>query len=452
MYRLHLSLRFLSHHWLMTLIGSFFVGASLVILVVVMAIMDGFQAQLKDTIRGSGADLTVTPRYPVDLARLQTVLVDALGDRAEAASPYYQTVTFVKKEGHIDPALEETYHFAAVSGVDGRLEQRVNRFGEYIRQPTGDKQRFLDDPFRVNDDMERAMGTVGVIIGSDLLKDLGLVVGERVRMFSIVADDDGSGGSDPGDYRFRYELFKIVGLYESKNSEIDRRTVFMDHEAFRKFFDSSTSRPSVRIRLSDGMELTDVRPILDRERARIVRASVDPSYVLRPGDGAFSIDTWKSENQTLVRAIESEKSMILSIAFLIVVAGASSIFAAQWLLVTDKIREIGILRALGAQVGGVVAIFVGNGLLMGLLGSIGGALVGLLAVDRIDDVHAVISWITGRPVFDPKIYLFEKIPTRVDYAQVAQFALAALVCTLFASAVPALRAGFMDPAKALHRD
>jgi lipoprotein-releasing system permease protein len=436
----------------MTLIGSFFVGASLVILVVVMAIMDGFQEKLKDTYRGSSADAIVTPRYPVDLTRLQAVLLESLGSYAEAAAPYYESVTFLKKEGLIDPALEPTYHFAKVCGVDGRLEQRVNRFGEYVDRPTSDRQRFLDDPSRVDDDMERAMGTVGVIVGKDLLRELGLVPGQRVRMFSILPDDSAADDADPSNYRFRYELFQIVGRYDSSNSEIDRRTVFMDHDAFRKFFDSSTSRPSARIRLAAGTELADVRPTLDRERARIVRASVDPNYALRPGDGAFSIDSWKSENQTLVRAIESEKSMILSIAFLIVVAGASSIFAAQWLLVTDKIREIGILRALGAQVGGVVAIFVGNGLLMGLLGSVGGALVGLLAVNRIDDVHALISTILGRPVFDPNIYLFEKIPTRVDYGQVAQFALAALICTLFASAVPALRAGFMDPAKALHRD
>jgi len=77
---------------------------------------------------------------------------------------------------------------------------------------------------------------------------------------------------------------------------------------------------------------------------------------------------------------------------------------------------------------------------------------GLLVVRYIDTVAGWISAITGRPVFDPKIYLFPSIPTAVDYAEVTHYAVAALVCTLIASAVPAIRAGLLNPAEALHRD
>jgi lipoprotein-releasing system permease protein len=163
-------------------------------------------------------------------------------------------------------------------------------------------------------------------------------------------------------------------------------------------------------------------------------------------------ESWRDRHRSLVQAIESEKSMILVIAFLIVVAGTSSIFAAQWLLVSDKVREIGILRALGADFNGVVSIFVLNGFLMGVLGSAGGTFGGLLVVKYVDQVHALISWIMGRPVFDPNIYMFQSVPTQVDYGEVTRYAVAALVCTLIASAVPAMRAGFLRPAEALHRD
>ena len=99
-----------------------------------------------------------------------------------------------------------------------------------------------------------------------------------------------------------------------------------------------------------------------------------------------------------------------------------------------------------------MSIFVLNGFLMGLLGSIGGALGGLLVVRYIDAVHGGISWILGRKVFDPNVYLFQSIPTLVDYAEVTRYALAALICTLIAAAIPAIRAGMMNPAAALHRD
>src|SRR5688572_4051151 len=97
MYRLFLSLRFLRHHWLMTMIGSFFVGASLVILVVVMAVMDGFQSKLKETMAGSSADLTLTPLWPCDPVKLAAAIEEIPG--FEAAGPYFETITLVKREG-----------------------------------------------------------------------------------------------------------------------------------------------------------------------------------------------------------------------------------------------------------------------------------------------------------------------------------------------------------------
>jgi lipoprotein-releasing system permease protein len=93
-----------------------------------------------------------------------------------------------------------------------------------------------------------------------------------------------------------------------------------------------------------------------------------------------------------------------------------------------------------------------NGFLMGVLGSAGGALGGLLVVRYIDAVHSMLSWILGHKVFDPAVYNFVAIPTRVDYGEVTRYAVAALVCTLIASAVPAVRAGLLRPAEALHRD
>ena len=184
----------------------------------------------------------------------------------------------------------------------------------------------------------------------------------------------------------------------------------------------------------------------------IAMHSVRPGVRLRAGEVAAKVETWEDLNVTLVQAIETEKRMILVIAFLIVVAGASSIFAAQWLLVSDKLREIGLLRALGARVPGVASLFVLNGFLMGLLGSAGGVVVGLAAVEYIDVVEDAVSFLTGSEVFNREIYLFDSIPTHVDHAQVLRYAVAALVCTLIAAFIPALRAAFMDPAEALHRD
>jgi len=461
MYRLFLSLRFLRHHWLMTLIGSFFVGASLVILVVVMAVMDGFQAKLKETIAGSSADLLLTPRWPCDPSALADALEDhKLVPGIAAASPFYETITLTRRAGKIDPSREKM-HYAAVYGVDPARESRVNRFSEYlslIDRKSGARRQAVRDraaPFEVYDAQEKSAGTVGVVLGVGLADDIGVDLNQKIRVAIAETPKSANGGaasSDPTELSLKYLQVMVVGLYQSGNSEIDRSCMFMDHRAFRRLFGEDMARASVRCKLVDPDDLKDVEKNLKNAIGELAERSYPPGVVHDPSLLTLRRESWRERNRSLVQAIESEKSMILVIAFLIVVAGTSSIFAAQWLLVSDKVREIGILRALGADFNGVVSIFVLNGFLMGVLGSAGGAFGGLLVVRYIDQVHALISWILGRPVFDPEIYMFQSVPTLVDYGEVARYATAALVCTLVASAVPAMRAGFLRPAEALHRD
>ena len=457
MYRLHLSFKFLRHHWLMTLIGSFFVGASLVILVVVMAVMDGFQERLRQTVSGSSADFIVTPRYPAVLDNLAAALKEHV-PQVVAASPFEQTLTFVQRTGKIDP-LEDKLEYAQVYGIDGWREQEVNRFGEYLRYRGSrlPSVKDLHDPFKVHDALDEASGIKGVIVGSGLLRRLRSDVGDRIRIAALrrkPASSDGTGGAGTtvDDYDQDWLVFRVVGVYESGNSDKDRSCLFLDWRVVQELWSVDLRKSSVRCRLTDPDGYQDARRALGARIEPVIRESAVPGVVIASYDKALLAESWMDENATLVRAIESEKSMILIIAFLIVVAGTSSIFAAQWLLVSDKVREIGILRALGAGVEGVMSVFVLNGFLMGVLGSVGGTLCGLFVVDKIDYVHQLVKVLTGRDVFPADIYLFTSIPTRVNYDDVTRYAGAALVCTLIASAIPALRAGLMDPAKALHRE
>lgn len=452
MYPLHLSFRFLRHHWLMSLIGSFFVGASLVILVVVMSVMDGFQARLKETVSGSSADFIITPRYPADLDKLARAL-EANVPQVTAAAPFESVSTLVQRTNP-DP-LDEKLIYAQVFGVDGWREAQVNRFAEFLRDKETRELTVADpkEPFRVPDPLDAATGTRGVIVGRGLLKALRAEPGEKIRIAAIRrkrSAEGGSGGIE--DYEQDWLSYRVVGVYASGNSEVDRSCLFLDWKVVQELWSPDLRKSSVRCRLTDPDAFGAARLALGARFRTVVDDS--SSVPLESGDPRMVIlpESWKDENRTLVQAIESEKAMILIISFLIVVAGTSSIFAAQWLLVSDKVREIGILRALGAGVGGVMSIFVLNGLMMGVTGSVAGALTGLFVVARIDDLHRAIHAVTGREVFDPSIYLFDRIPTLVDYGAVTAYAAAAGVCTLLASAIPALRAGLMDPAKALHRE
>lgn len=447
MYRLHLSLQFLRHHWLMSLIGSFFVGTSLVILVVVMAVMDGFQQRLTDTVAGFSADYILVPRTQGDFGKL-SVAVEENVEGVVAAGPFHETVTLIQRGGPTNP-LRDKLEFAQVYGVDGWREQRINRFGEYIAGEGG--VRDLREPFKIYDRLAEKSGTKGVILGFGLQQTLGVRVGDKVKLASIRRKQGTNPEStESADFDIKWLRYPVVGIYRSGNHEKDARCLFLEHTVVEELWSADVRRSGVRAKLGPGATFASAKASTQRVFPTLMAAAGAPPAPVEETIG--TLGSWKDENPTLMSAIESEKSMILVIAFLIVIAGTSSIFAAQWLLVSDKIREIGILRALGAGIEGVMSVFVFNGLLMGIIGSASGAVLGLVVVKNIDAVAKFIGWIMGREVFPQDIYLFATIPTKVDHAAVVNYSLAALACTLVASAIPALRAGLMDPAKALHRE
>ena len=119
------------------------------------------------------------------------------------------------------------------------------------------------------------------------------------------------------------------------------------------------------------------------------------------------------------------------------------------MIVVEKTRDIGILKALGASSRGIMSIFLGYGLALGLVGSGVGVGIGLLFVRYINQVEGVISWILGRKVFDENIYYFHEIPTVVQPGMVASVALGAVIIAVLASVLPARRASALHPVRAL---
>ena len=243
-------------------------------------------------------------------------------------------------------------------------------------------------------------------------------------------------GSPP---RIHRDFFTIVDFYESKMSEYDSKFAFVPIETLQKLrgmMDPSTGRSyvnAISIKLKPGRDMNAVR---DR-----LRAAFAPQY--------YSIDTWRDNQGALLAAVHMETAILNVLLFLIICVAGFGILAIFFMIVVEKTRDIGILKSLGASSTGVMSIFLGYGLLLGLVGSGVGLVMGLLFVHYINEIADILGRLTGRPVFDPDIYYFYKIPAIVDPFTVAWIVGGAMTIAVLAGILPALRAARLHPVEAL---
>ena len=165
--------------------------------------------------------------------------------------------------------------------------------------------------------------------------------------------------------------------------------------------------------------------------------------------GMVSIKTWEEKQSLLLSAVEVETAILNVLLFLIITVAGFGILAIFYMIVVEKTRDIGILKSLGASSNGIMSIFLSYGLALGIVGSTAGVVIGLLIVRYINQIEDGLSWMTGRKVFDEKIYYFFEIPTSVNPMIVMSVAFGAISIAILASILPARRAARLHPVRAL---
>jgi lipoprotein-releasing system permease protein len=227
----------------------------------------------------------------------------------------------------------------------------------------------------------------------------------------------------------------VVDSFRSGMNEYDTSIVLMNIEELQKNrgMHRDNSITSIHIRLKDFNDAPKAIAALER--------------AFPPGQ--VSIKTWEEKQGLLLSAVEMETSILNVLLFLIITVAGFGILAIFFMIVVEKTRDIGILKSLGASSTGVMSIFLSYGLGLGIVGSSAGVAIGLLFVRYINQIEDGLSWLTGRKVFDEKIYYFFEIPTYVNPWMVISVACGAISIAVLASILPARRAARLHPVRAL---
>jgi lipoprotein-releasing system permease protein len=164
---------------------------------------------------------------------------------------------------------------------------------------------------------------------------------------------------------------------------------------------------------------------------------------------AYRIQTWMDMQGPLLAAVQMETTILNILLFLIIAVAGFGILATFFMIVVEKTRDVGVLKALGAPSSGVMSIFLSYGFSLGTVGSSVGMVLGLLFVYYINEIAAGLEYVTGREVFDPTIYYFQEIPTEIEPLMVVLVVIGATLIAVLASVLPALRAARLHPVEAL---
>ena len=231
----------------------------------------------------------------------------------------------------------------------------------------------------------------------------------------------------------------IVDVFKSGMSEYDSSLVFCNLEYLQEM------RGMIHPQTGEGAITSIQIKLKDYERAGAVVELLQSKLPPR----LFTVKTWESKQDALLAAVEVERAILNVLLFLIIAVAGFGILAIFFMIVVEKTRDIGILKALGASANGIMTIFLSYGLSLGIVGSGVGVLLGLLFVHYINVIEDFLTWVTGRPVFDETIYYFPEIPTMVSPAMVFWVASGAVMIAVLASILPARRAARLRPVEAL---
>jgi lipoprotein-releasing system permease protein len=370
-------------------------------LIVVLSVMNGFQHELRTRILAVASHIEVRGlpqlvdwRGVADAARAHP--------RVVAAAPYVL--------GQAMLSAGDVNRGVLVRGIDPALEPTVADLGKSMRQGS------LDD---------LAPGAFRIVMGSELARALGLRVGDDVVAITP------QGTVTPAGPLPRVRTFRLTGVFEVGMYEFDSGLALIHIEDAKRLYrlDGVTG---VRLKLDDLF----AAPAVAQELLRSLRTDAE-------------VRDWTRSHANFFRAVQIEKRMMFIILTLIVAVAAFNIVSAQVMVVTDKQADIAILRTLGAAPRSILAIFVIQGALIGIIGTLIGVIGGVLLAQNIDVVVPAIERLFNVQFLDKSIYYISDLPSDLQRDDVVTIAAIALALALVATLYPAWKAARVNPAAAL---
>jgi lipoprotein-releasing system permease protein len=372
-------------------------------LIVVLSVMNGFQKEVRTRILGVVSHLQILAEDN-RLADWQGVAkIAAQHPRVVASAPFVQAQAMLSNG--------QSMRGAVVRGILPGEEDKVADLAQHMRAGSLDALR---------------AGEFGVVLGADLARALGVLRGDKIALIAP------QGIVTPAGVIPRLKQFSVVGVFEAGLVDADSGLALVHMQDAQTLYQMGPAVSGVRLKLDD---LFAARTVANDLLARL------PPNV-------FASD-WTRSHANFFRAVEIEKRMMFLILGLIVLVAAINIISTLVMAVIDKQADIAILRTLGAAPRSILQIFMVQGMVLGVLGTLAGVVVGIITALNIDVIVPAIERAFSIKFLSKDVYLIPDLPSDLQLNDVVSIALMALVLSFVATLYPSWRAARTNPAEAL---
>ncbi|MFT7324875.1 MAG: lipoprotein-releasing system permease protein [Rhodoferax sp.] len=372
-------------------------------LIIVLSVMNGFQKEVRDRMLGVVSHIEIFAPNGAALPDVARTLAEVKANpQVIGAAPFISTQALLARGEDMKGTL--------VRGIDPTREPEVTELAITLK----------------NTGLNRLIpGDFGVVLGVELARSLGVREGDRV---TLVAP---SGQVTPAGVVPRLKQMTVVGTFDSGHFEYDSALVLMHMDDAARIF-RLEGPTGVRVKLRD------------LHQAREVAAQLAGTL-----SGDLLIRDWTRQNRTWFAAVQLEKRMMFIILTLIVAVAAFNLVSTLVMTVTDKRADIAILRTLGASPQSIMGIFVVQGAMVGVMGTLAGLLFGLGIAFNIDVLVPALEHLLGATFLPKDIYLISRMPSDPQQSDILPIAIISLVLSFLATLYPSWRASRVNPAEAL---
>jgi len=403
---------------IITLVSILGVTLGIMVLILVISVMTGFELELRRKVIGFDAHLVISNQAVME-DWTKTMKLCQEDPRVTAAAPFVQGPVIVEFQNRrLAPKIR---------GVEPELEEKVVSVGEYI----------VEGKYDLDGDK--------TVLGSELARTLGARVGDKVTVYSPGNFDqilnelnriekEGGNAADAAALKQMVlpKELEVTGIFESGRYLYDSEFLIVPLFIGQELYTLGDSVHGLALRTTDPYLAPEIRDVLNDK--------------LTPPEFAL---TWIDLNKQIFDAIRMERNVMFFLLMFIVLVAAFGIMNTLITVTVQKTREIGVMKALGARTHQIIGVFLAQGMVVGVFGTITGLALGIGMVQYRNEVSQWLATGFGVEIFPRSVYQFSEIPAQIVPSDVAIICVSAfLICSL-AALIPAWFAARLDPVKAL---